>query len=180
MKSLLMLLGMTCVVSAVAVPPAAHLKAAYEHSFEVALPAAEAFTLFEPLGEKRWAADWQPVFASPGDARLHDGSVFTVEYPGRHGGARMLTVWTITRYEPARAIEYHNVLPGLRTSRIKVALTEVSGRRTRVTVSYIYTGLSAPGDDAIRQITPETYRKNIESWGSEIAAYLKRGTPASP
>ena len=30
------------------------------------------------------------------------------------------------------------------------------------------------------KMTPEAYGQMIESWGSDIAAYLKRGTPASP
>ena len=159
---------------------AGHARAEYMHSFELPLPPADAFVFFAPVGEKRWATDWQPVFASAPDADLHNGSVFTVDRPNPEGGTPIESVWTITRYEPPHTIEYHNVLPGLRTTRITVSVAQITPDRTRVTVRYVYTGLTSKGDDAIRQITPEGYRQMIESWGAEIDAYLGRGTPASP
>lgn len=153
--------------------------AAHEHSFTVDRPATEAFVFFEPVGEKLWAEGWQPVFVTAADARLHDGSVFTVEqlHPG---GPPLTTVWTITRYEPGRTIEYRNVLPGLRATRIAVHCEPAGEAATRVTVRYTYRSLSDEGDNAIARITGPAYRAMIEGWGRQIAAYLDRGTPASP
>jgi hypothetical protein len=160
-------------------PPAAgHAYAEREHAFTVALPPAEAFVFFEPLGEKKWAEGWQPVFTSPADARLHDGSVFTVESVHPHGGM-ISSVWTVSRYEPPRLIEYRNVLLGLRATRITVSCEPLAGG-TRVMVRYTYHGLSDQGDTLIARITPAAYAAMIESWGTDIAAYLRRGTPASP
>jgi hypothetical protein len=155
-----------------------HAYAEREHAFTVALPPADAFVCFEPLGEKNWAEGWQPVFTSPEDARLHDGSVFTVESAQPQGGM-ISSVWTVSRYEPPRLIEYRNVLLGLRATRITVRC-EPQAAGTRVTVRYVYHGLSEPGDHLIGKMTPEAYRQMIDSWGADIAAYLKRGTPASP
>jgi len=39
------------------------------HSFTVALPVAEAFRLFEPEGERRWAEGWDPRYLHPADGR---------------------------------------------------------------------------------------------------------------
>ena len=66
---------------------AEHRRLDREHSFTVARPPAEAFVLFEPVGEKCWAENWHPVFTSPEAARLHDGSVFTVAGHGPDGTA---------------------------------------------------------------------------------------------
>lgn len=160
------------------VPHAGHVRTEREHSFTVALPPAEAFTFFEPIGEKRWAEGWQPVFASAEDARLHDGSVFTVE-SSHPDGTVIRSVWTVSRYEPSRLIEYRNVLLGLRATQITVRCEpQVSG--TRVTVRYVYHGLSEQGDQLIGKMTTDAYRTMIDSWGTDIADYLKRGTPASP
>jgi len=171
-------LAMSILPTASASPNAGHVHTEREHAFIVALPPAETFPFFEPIGEKRWAPDWQPVFASPEDARLHDGSVFTVESAHAHGGM-VRSVWTVSRYEPSRLIEYRNVLPGLRATQIVVRCEPLESG-TRVTVRYVYHGLSEQGNQLIRKMTPEAYRTMIDGWASSIADYLKRGTPASP
>jgi hypothetical protein len=169
---------LTAAATVPAVPHAGHVRTEREHSFAVALPPAEAFTFFEPIGEKRWAEGWQPVFVSAEDAQLHDGSVFTVESPHAHG-APIHSVWTVSRYEPSRLIEYRNVLFGLRATQITVRC-EPHASGTRVTVRYVYHGLSEQGDVLIAKMTPDAYRAMIDGWGTAIADYLKRGTPASP
>ena len=173
----LLLIGLI-MPAALAAQDAAHAYVEREHAFSVPLPAAPAFAFFEPIGEKNWAEGWQPVFASPPDARLHDGSVFTVDHPHAHGGA-ITSVWTVSRYEPPQLIEYRNVLPGVRATCISVRCTP-QGAGTRVTVRYVYHGLSAAGDALIAQMTPTAYATMIDGWGSAIADYLRRGTPASP
>lgn len=168
---------------ALAVPPATeaaqHLRVEREHAFTVARAPATAFPFFEPVGEKNWAEGWHPVFASAEDARLHDGSVFTVETKDSRG-APLSSVWAVSRYEPPRLIEYRNVITGLRATQITVRCEPAAEGATRVTVRYVYHGLSTEGDRLIAQVTPEAYRANIESWGSAIAAHLQRGTPATP
>lgn len=162
------------------ISPAHHRRLEREHSFHVELPPAEAFTFFEPIGEKRWAEDWQPVFPTPEDARLHDGTVFTVARPHPAGGAPIDSVWTITRYEPPELIQYWNVLVGIRTTRIEVQCRARPTGGTHVRVRYLYTGLSDAGDTAIAEVTEAAFAKAIGGWGDAIAAYLRRGTPASP
>jgi hypothetical protein len=158
---------------------ATHTRAIHEHSFSVPLPAAEAFTLFEPVGEMCWAEDWFPIFATASDAQLHEGSIFTVLRPGPDGEPPISSVWTVTRYVPSRLIEYHNVIIGQRATRITVQCAAEGDRRTTVVVRYVYTGLTDAGDKAISQITPTSYRQMIDGWSAAIAAWLVRGTPAS-
>lgn len=166
--------------SALPAAPATHLKVDRQHSFTVARPAAEAFGLFTPLGEKNWAEGWNPVFPTAGDLPLRDGSVFTVEAPHPHGRGLMQSVWSVSRFEAPRLIEYRNVIIGLRATRIQVECTAAGEKETRVTVRYTYTGLSTEGDELIGQITAERFKAMIGEWDKSIAAYLKRGTPATP
>ncbi|MGE0453254.1 MAG: SRPBCC family protein [Vicinamibacteria bacterium] len=166
-------------MSAEPLPGTGHLRATHEHAFTLALPPAEAFTFFEPIGEKRWASDWDPRFPVPEDAQLHDGSVFTVLRPAE-GGATLESVWTITRYAPPLEVEYANVLVGVRATRITVRCDPAPAGATRVGVRYVYTGLSDAGDREIAGLGAAAYREMIESWGADIAAYLERGTPATP
>lgn len=108
----------------------AHLKVARAHSFAVALPVAETFVLFTPLGEKNWAEGWNPVFPAAGDLPLREGTVFTVEAPHPHGSGSIQSVWSVSRHEPPRVIEYRNVLPGLRATRIQVVCA-AAGEKAR-------------------------------------------------
>lgn len=160
--------------------PAPHLKVAREHSFTVALPAAAAFVLFTPLGEKNWAEGWNPVFPAAGDLPLRDGTVFTVEAPHPHGRGSIQSVWSVSRHEPPRLIEYRNVILDLRATRIQVECAAAGAKTTRVTVRYEYTGLSAEGDAIIAEITAERFAAMIGQWRDSIAAYIRRGTPATP
>jgi hypothetical protein len=162
-------------------PPknAGHLVATRSHTFSVQLPLADAFTLFEPVGEKNWAEGFDPVFAAPGSSALGDDSIFTVE--ASHGGLRHQTIWLITRYEHAAAfVEYRAVYPGVRVARISVQCRATAESETTVEVTYRYTGLSAEGDEYIAAMTDGKFGEFIETWNSAIRAYLARGTPAVP
>lgn len=156
------------------------LVATYTHRITVPLPIAEAFTFFEPIGEKRWAEGWSPAFASPADAELSDNTVFTrtVNPPG---GPSQTSIWLITRYDRAESvIEYRTVVPELRVSRITVSCQTSGEGETAVTVTYRHTSLSAAGTRFIQELTEEKYRASIEHWAEAIRAYLVRGTPATP
>ena len=158
---------------------AEHSTAARSHMFTVHLPLAEAFTLFEPVGEKNWAGGFDPVFATKESAVLGTDSVFTLE--ASHGGARHTAIWLITRYDRAAAvIEYRAVNPGVRVARITVQCSPSSESETRVDVAYRYTGLSEEGDAYVDSITEKKFGEYIDEWASDIRAYLARGTPATP
>ena len=44
-------------------------RAVRSHSFTLELPARRAFALFEPEGERAWAAGWNPRYLHPRDGR---------------------------------------------------------------------------------------------------------------
>jgi hypothetical protein len=160
-------------------PNAGHLTVTRSHSFAVLLPPAQAFTLFEPVGEKSWAEGWHPVFASASDAELSDNTVFTREASGQ--GHSQQSLWLITHYDRlADLIEYRAIYPGQRVSRITVHCRAGAASGTSVSVIYRCTGLSDDGDRHIAAMTDENYRTLIEEWASSIRAWLACGTPATP
>jgi hypothetical protein len=158
---------------------AGHLVATRSYTFKVHLPLADAFTLFEPVGEKNWAEGFDPVFATPESSTLGDDSIFTVE--AFHGGVKHQTIWLITGYDRAAAlVEYRAVYPGVRVARITVRCRASAESESTVEVTYRYTGLSADGDEYIAGMTEGKFGEFIETWNSAICAYLARGTPAVP
>jgi hypothetical protein len=158
---------------------AGHLVATRSHSFTVHLPLSDAFTLFEPVGEKNWADGFDPIFATADSSTLGDNSIFTVE--ASHGAMKHQTIWLMTRYDhPAALVEYRAVYPGVRVARITVQCRPSSESETTVKVTYRYTGLSDEGDAYIAAMTDEKFGEFVEKWDSAIRAFLARGTPAMP
>lgn len=178
LAALLMISTASARVPATVVRPRA--RAEREHRLVVARPIPDAFRFFEPVGEKNWAREWNPVFLSGPDAQLHEGSVFTVRTFHPALGTPLETIWAVTRYNPPELIEYRNVLPGLRATRITVRCIPAGPDRTVVHVRYVYNALSDDGDAFVTQMTDEKFRAMIDDWSAAIAAYLARGTPATP
>ncbi len=134
------------------------------HSFTLDMPVAKAFPLFEPEGERAWAKGWEPVYVHPASGKAEQGMVFTTS----HGGED--TIWMMNRYEPAAGIvEYARVTPGSRLATVLVQCAAIDAGRTRVTVIYVFTGLSAAGNAIVRKMDDEAYRAYIESWRDAIA-----------
>ena len=134
------------------------------HSFIVALPAARAFRLFEPEGERAWAEGWEPRYVHPADGHAEEGMVFTTG----HGSED--TIWMLVRHDPqAGIVEYARVTPGSRVATVLVQCASLEAARTRVTVIYRFTGLSDAGNALVRGMDEARYRAYIDSWAAAIA-----------
>lgn len=144
------------------------------HALVVALPAGEAFALFEPEGERAWAAGWDPRYLHPADGRAEAGMVFTTA----HGGEA--TIWTLVRHEPrAGLVEYVRTTPGSRTGTVLVQCARLDAARTRVTVIYALTALSEHGNAVLRAFDEAAYRAYIDSWERAIAPVASRQAAAA-
>ena len=138
-------------------------RAVRSHSFVVALPTSRAFRLFEPEGERAWAAGWDPKYLQPADGRAEAGMVFTTS----HGGED--TVWLMTRHEPqAGIVEYARVTPGSRIAAVLVQCARLDAARTRVTVIYTFTALSEAGNAYVRAMDDSRYGEMIDGWARAI------------
>ena len=140
------------------------------HAFEVPLPLACAFTLFEPEGERAWAEGWDPRYLHPHDGRVASGLVFTTDHGGEH------TLWTVARHEPAAGcVEYVRMTPGSRVGTVAVRCEAIGPARTRVTATYALTALSEAGNARLRALDEAAYRAYIDSWGESIERALSAG-----
>ena len=136
----------------------------------VALPAAEAFQLFTPRGERRWAQGWDPTFPAPTDDDSEPGTVFETEAHGRRG------IWLVIDRIPGQRIAYAQVTPGERAGTVRVTLDPAEAG-TQVEVVYELTSLSETGEHHLEQFA-EGYGEYLRSWQDAIAAHLEdSGTP---
>jgi hypothetical protein len=143
------------------------------HAIRVDAPPARAFPLFEPLGEKLWAAGWRPEFLHPVDGRAREGAVFLTRAAGEPA-----TVWMVALHRPEEhRVAYARITPGIRAVRVDVRCRADGPDATLATVTYEYTALSGEPDPYLEGLDEARYREGIEAWGGAIARFLRHGTP---
>jgi hypothetical protein len=128
----------------------------------VALPPDEAFVLFTPGGEERWADGWQPVFPSPTEDDAAPGTVFETSAGGEH------TIWVVLVREPGRRMSYARVTPGSRAGTVSVELEDGANGHSSVAVTYALTALSPDGDRQLKEFAAG-FSDYLKSWEWAIA-----------
>ena len=142
-------------------------RAVRSHAFTLPLSRADAFRFFEPEGERAWAPGWEPKYAYPPDGRAETDMVFTTDAAGE------ATVWSVIRHDPvAGVVEYLRVTPGSRIARVNVRCEAMGAAETRVSVTYVYTGLDDAGNAYVRDMHERAYSEFIDSWAAAIRSAL--------
>ncbi|GHO56437.1 hypothetical protein [Ktedonobacter robiniae] len=142
-------------------------------SHVIHLPAAlhQVFPLFEPLGEKHWAAGWDPEMLYPPSGVASVGTIFTT-----HHANEPAKIWTIIAYEREQAhVTYFNILPGSHTSWIDVRCESAGTQASIAHITYTLTALTPQGNTYLAAFTQEYYQTWIASWQTAISHYLLHG-----
>ena len=138
---------------------------------EVALPPQDAFALFTPSGERRWARGWDPRFPSPVADETAPGTVFHIAHAGR------LAIWTVVRRDLGASIEYSTTTPDERAGLITVTLAP-SPTGTTATVTYVLTSLTPEANAELDGFAAD-YPGFLAHWQHAIARAISDGS-ASP
>ncbi|HEX9987927.1 MAG TPA: hypothetical protein VGE45_05540 [Chloroflexia bacterium] len=134
-------------------------------------PPGKVFPLFEPVGEKAWAAGWEPRFVYPQDEEAREGAVFKVEAESGPD-----TIWVISRYDRERhMIEYLTVKYDTRVGRICVEVAGGSEGTSVAKVTYTFTALTEQGNALNGSFTEDHYRHKMHWWEKAINHYLRTG-----
>lgn len=162
------------------------------HVYEQRLEAApeRVLPLLTPLGERAWAAGWDPVlrWEPPGGGA---GTLFVIRHPGQPAphtrgtpeercadAARpgSETLWLLDTWDPAAGhVHYLHVTPGSDVTEIDIRLRPEAKDRTVATVRYTWTALGAPGVALVRSKTPEAYLHAMRHWELALNHYLTTG-----
>jgi hypothetical protein len=132
----------------------------------VALPPAEAFTLFTARGEQRWVEGWEPRFPGP----VADDTAPGVVWETGHGGEH--TIWLVLDSEPGRRVSYARVTPHDRAGTVTVVLDEAADGGSDVTVSYRLTAFTDAADEALAGFAAG-YDEFLCGWATAIARHLE-------
>lgn len=123
---------------------------AFTAEMSLAGPPERVFPLLCPVREYDWIESWScvMVFSESGVAEL--GCIFVTSDHHDPGDE----VWTVSRYEPNRAIEFVRVLPGRWVTKLDIALTPRQDGTTSARWTITQTALTeagAAGMDAARE-----------------------------
>ena len=141
------------------------------HIIQLSASPSRVFPLFEPIGEKYWAAGWEPDMVYPESGVAEEGAVFTTQHPDE-----AKTIWVIVKYDPKRfQIEYARITPDSRVAKIDIRCEDNSAGTTQAYVSYTFTALTEQGNTYIDGFTEEHYQKWMASWETAINYYLHHG-----
>jgi hypothetical protein len=130
----------------------------------VPCPPQQAYVLFTPRGEQRWAKGWEPRFAAPTGDDTTPGTVFETH---AHG---MAATWIVIDRVPGRSIRYARVVPGHHAGTVAVSLYGRDGR-TEVSVTYELTALSQAGARQLAAFAAD-YPAFLQSWQEAIERSL--------
>lgn len=142
-------------------PPATEAR-----SFLVDAPRSRVFPLFTALGERRWAAGWEPVMLSGREER---GTAFVTR---AHDGQE--TTWIVTDYRPDEGrVSYARLAHGSNIGLVDVICTDSPDGGTEISVRYTLTAVSEQGRAFVDEFLDEGhYSRMIEGWRAAISTAL--------
>jgi hypothetical protein len=134
----------------------------------VGLPAARAFHLFTPVGERLWAPGWEPVFPAGEDG---DGSAAGTVFVTAAGGVE--TFWAVVE-RPGGGVRYARVAPGVSAGTVEVRVRADGPDASTAEVTYDLTALTDEGDAALAELE-SGYAAFLDVWREAIAAAVSSG-----
>jgi hypothetical protein len=137
-------------------------------------PLEKVYPLFDPIGEKEWAAGWNPHILYPGGDLVEEHMVFKTP---SHGHGEPEYIWTVSKYMPEQALIEYMVHTPERVWWITIQCrADSAGERTRAEITYTYTGLSELGNAINERALRAMYAHDLKDWEKAINTYIETGT----
>ena len=138
-----------------------------EGAVPVPLTQPEAFELFTPSGERRWAEGWDPSFPALAAEETEPGTVFQTH---RHHAV----TWIVVACDRPRSITYCNVSDHDRAGLVQVSCEPNGDGTTTAHVTYDMTALSDDGDASLHEFVAH-YQGYMRHWQEAISAAVSSG-----
>ncbi len=135
------------------------------HSFSIRGNIDQVFGLFDPVSERDWVDDWDPIPVFPKELSRAAGTVFTLIRDGR------TAVWTVLKHSPqTHEAEYLITEYEYQHRWICVSCKPEDDENTLVTVRYVTTALSADGQNDIMRYG----EKFVQAWQQPVQAAINQ------
>jgi hypothetical protein len=147
-----------------------HARVRLEGSVRVPLNQSDAFELFTPSGERKWAKGWDPSFPALYGEETEPGTVFRTT---RHHAV----TWIVVACNRPHSITYANLSENDRAGLIRVCCEANQDDTTTAQVIYEMTALSDDGDAALHEFAAH-YPQYMSDWEHAIGAAVLAGDAA--
>ena len=140
-----------------------------EKSIVIDAPVEKVFPLLCPVREYEWIDGWSCELLHSESGFAEKGAIFTTGF--RTEG---FSIWTVSRYEPDRAIEFVVVFPESHVMTVAIALEPIDGSQTRLTWDCAYTSLieHSPFVDSVNQ---DAFDRHQAFFDRALEHYCKTG-----
>lgn len=129
------------------------------------------FPLLCPVREYEWIPVWQCEMIYSESGRAEDNCIFLTEFPGDRGRE----IWSVSRYEPDRAIEFVRVTPDVKLTRLNIHLTP-RGNKTLAVWTRIVTALSPSGNAVVESFRKTGYEAEVRMMEKMLNHFLITGS----
>jgi len=139
-------------------------------SYTTTLPASpeRVFPLLCPVREYDWIEGWRCRMVHTGSGIAELDCVFRTDRDGD-------SLWTVSRYEPSRRIEFVITTDAVLLSRLEITLADEVGDRTVITWRRVYTAVGPGGEARLDALTEEAFESRMQSLNRMLSHYLERG-----
>jgi hypothetical protein len=144
---------------------------AFDDSFVVPAPPDRVFPLLCPVREYDWIATWRCEMLHTSTGVAAPDCVFRTD---SGDGATPMT-WVVSRYEPARRIEFTCFVPERLVMRLDVALEAVGDAATRLDWSRRFVSLGPEGDRLL-EARAAAHADQMRGLQRALRHYLRTGT----
>jgi hypothetical protein len=138
-------------------------------SFIVNSTVDKSFPLFGPLLEMEWAAGWEPRVIYLEQKLVEEHMIFKTK--SQYGEDYL---WAVTQYDPTNYFIEYAVTAPERIWFIRVVCRSEDDK-TKVTVTYSYTGLSEKGNRQNKEALNRMFENDLKDWEKAINYYLETG-----
>ncbi len=156
-------------------PPDVAERVSHGYDQHLAAPPDRVLPLLTPLGERAWAAGWEPEIRwEPPAGRA--GTLFVTRHTGQPETVWLLDAWD----EAAGHVHYLHVTPGSDLTEIDIRVRPEGEGGSIATVRYTWTALGPPGVALVRRKTPEDYLRAMRHWEAALNHHLTTGGMLRP
>ena len=140
-------------------------------SFLINRPVDIVFPLQSPEGEKLWVPNWD-YNNIMGNTNLKEDYVFTTK---NHDHAAADAIWIVNKFDADNHfVQFYKIEPNQKIGVVTIECRPFDGEQTKVSITYKYIGLSAEGNEFIKNFTEEEYELFIAEWQRLLEEYFEK------
>ena len=141
----------------------------FSYQMTVGKPPEEVFPLLCPVREYDWIELWDCKMIHSESGVAEYNAVFTTNFE-----TEGLGIWTVSHYEPGKAIQFVVTHPGSHVKKLDISL-EPAEEGCQLTWRHAYTAISSDGEAFVNLLDDSRYKTEMKYLESCLTHYCDTG-----